>query len=87
MQDMTMLWNGILTLAIGGFLWWIKGTNTAIAVVRRDLRDHALSDAKTREHMAIHYATKSEVKDDLQQIMTRFDRLENKIDKLNMRGK
>ena len=37
--------------------------------------------------MAIHYATKTEVKDDLQQIMARFDRLETKIDKLNMRGK
>ena len=65
----------------------IRGTNTAINVLRQDLRDHALSDAKTREHMAIHYATKTEVKDDLQQIMSRFDRLETKIDKLNMRGK
>ena len=86
MQDI-MLWNGILTLAVGAFLWWIRGTNTAINVLRQDLKDHALSDAKTREHMAIHYATKTEVKDDLQQIMSRFDRLETKIDKLNMRGK
>ena len=48
-----MLWNAILTLAVGAFLWWIRGTNTAINVLRQDLRDHALSDAKTREHMAI----------------------------------
>ena len=61
MEDMTMLWNGILTLAIGGFLWWIKGTQQAISTVRRDLREHALSDAKTREHIAVTYATKSEV--------------------------
>ena len=26
MEDMTMLWNAILTLAVGAFLWWIKGT-------------------------------------------------------------
>ena len=82
-----MLWNAILTLAVGAFLWWIRGTNTSINILRQDLKDHALSDAKTREHMAIHYATKTEVKDDLQQIMSRFDRLETKIDKLNMRGK
>ena len=42
MEDMTMLWNGILTLAIGGFLWWIKGTQQAISTVRRDLKEHAL---------------------------------------------
>ncbi len=86
MQDL-MLWNAVLTLAVGAFLWWIRGTNSDINKLREDLKEHALSDAKTREHMAIHYATKTEVKDDLQQIMSRFDRLETKIDKLNMRGK
>ena len=81
MQDMTMLWNGILTLAIGGFLWWIKGTNTSIAVVRRDLRDHALSDAKTREHLAVNYATKAEVNSEIGKILSRFDKLEAKLDR------
>ena len=46
MQDMTMLWNAILTLAVGGFLWWIKGTSNSINSLRRDLRSHALEDAK-----------------------------------------
>ena len=36
MEDMTMLWNGILTLAIGGFLWWIRGTQQSISTLRRD---------------------------------------------------
>ena len=52
MQDMTMIWNAILTMAIGGFLWWIRSTSAAI----------------------------SRVKDDLQQLLQRFDRLEGKID-------
>ena len=30
MADMTMLWNAVLTLAVGAFLWWIRGTNTDI---------------------------------------------------------
>jgi hypothetical protein len=52
MADMTMLWNAVLTLAVGAFLWWIRGTNTDIAKLRDDLKEHALSDAKTREFMA-----------------------------------
>jgi hypothetical protein len=35
---------------------------------------------ENREHIALTYATKKDVKDDLQQIMGRFDRLEDKID-------
>jgi len=81
MEDMTMLWNGILTLAIGGFLWWIRGTQQSISMLRRDLKEHALSDAKTREHIAITYATKSEVHGEVGKILSRFDRLEAKLDR------
>ena len=81
MEDMTMLWNGILTLAIGGFLWWIRGTNSDINKLREDLKDHALSDAKTREFMATNYATKKEVYSEVNKILDRFDRLEEKLDR------
>ena len=81
MEDMTMLWNGILTLAIGGFLWWIRGTQQSIATLRRDLRNQALSDAKTREHIAITYATKAEVNSEVGKILSRFDKLEDKLDR------
>jgi len=81
MEDMTMLWNGILTLAVGGFLWWIRGTQQSISMLRRDLKEHALSDAKTREHIAITYATKSEVHGEVGKILSRFDRLEAKLDR------
>ena len=81
MQDMTMLWNGILTLAIGAFLWWIRGTNSDINTLREDLKDHALSDAKTREFMATNYAAKKEVYSEVNKILDRFDRLEEKLDR------
>jgi|TARA_R110000822_G_scaffold225361_1_gene358167 hypothetical protein len=81
MEDMTMLWNAILTLAVGAFLWWIKGTNNSINVLRRDLRNHALEDAKTREHLAINYATKAEVNSEIGKILSRFDKLEAKLDR------
>jgi|TARA_B110000240_G_C13458719_1_gene435673 hypothetical protein len=81
MQDMTMLWNAILTLAVGAFLWWIRGTNADIDKVRDDLKDHALSDAKTREFMATNYATKLDVNAELTKILNRFDALEKKLDR------
>ncbi len=81
MQDMTMLWNAILTLAVGAFLWWIRGTNSDINKLREDLKEHALSDAKTREFMATNYATKKEVYSEVNKILDRFDRLEEKLDR------
>jgi hypothetical protein len=29
-EDATMLWNGLLTIAIGSFMWWIRGVNSKI---------------------------------------------------------
>ena len=73
MADMTMIWNAILTMAIGGFLWWIRATAAAIIKVKEEA-------AEAREKMALMYATKEDVKDDMQQLLQRFDRLESKID-------
>ena len=70
---MTMIWNAILTMAVGGFLWWIRSTTASITKIREE-------NLGNREHIALTYATKKDVKDDLQQIMGRFDRLEDKID-------
>ena len=78
---MTMLWNAILTLAVGAFLWWIRGTSNSINSLRRDLRQHALEDSKTREYLAINYATKAEVNSEVGKILKRFDTLEAKLDR------
>ena len=73
MADMTMIWNAILTMAIGGFMWWIRSTSAAISKVKEEV-------SETREKMALIYATKEDVKDDMTQLLQRFDRLESKID-------
>ena len=79
MADMTMIWNAILTMAIGGFLWWIRSTSASIGTVKDEL-------AKAKENMALMYATKDDVKDDMTQLMQRFDRLEGKIDDMIRRS-
>ena len=80
MADMTMIWNAILTMAIGGFMWWIRSTSAAISKVKEEV-------SETREKMALVYATKEDVKDDMTQLMQRFDRLESKIDDMIRRHK
>ena len=80
MQDI-MLWNAVLTLAVGAFLWWIRGTNNDINKLREDLKEHALSDAKTREFMATNYSTRKEVFNEMNKLLARFDKLEEKLDR------
>ena len=80
MQDI-MLWNAVLTLAVGAFLWWIRSINNDINKLREDLKDHALSDAKTIEFMATNYSTRKEVFNEINKLLARFDKLEEKLDR------
>jgi len=70
-----MIWNAILSLACGSFIWWVRGVNVKIDDNRKLL-------SKTREDIAREYALKIDVERDLKQIMDRFDRLEIKLDNL-----
>ena len=73
MDDPTMLWNLVLTLAGGGFMWWIRGVTQQINEAKRRLAD-------TREELARNYATRQETEEDVLRIMGRFDKLEAKMD-------
>ena len=73
MPETSMIWNLLLSIAAGSIVWWIRGINSKID----DL--YSLVN-KTRENIAREYALKSEVDKDLQKILDRFDRLENKLD-------
>ena len=73
--SVSMIWNAILSLACGSFIWWVRGVNVKIDDNRKLL-------SKTREDIAREYALKIDVERDLKQIMDRFDRLEIKLDNL-----
>ena len=62
-------------------LWWIRGTNSDIYKLREDLKEHALSDAKTREFMATNYSPRKEVFNEINKLLARFDKLEEKLDR------
>jgi CHASE3 domain sensor protein len=74
-MEMNALINLGLTTAIGGLSWWIKTQHAELGRVQILLN-------KTREEMAKEYVTKADSTAVMNQIVARFDRIEEKIDRL-----
>ena len=72
---MNALINIVLTAAIGGIGWWLKAQHSELCRVQILLN-------KTREEMAKEYVNKGDSSTVMNQIVSRFDRIEEKIDRL-----
>ena len=77
-MEMDAILNILFAVVISGLSWWIKTQKEELDRVRILLN-------RTREEMAKEYVTKSDSNQVLLQIMNKFDRLEEKIDKLMAR--
>ena len=64
-----------LAASIGGLGWWLKAQHSELGRVQILLN-------KTREEMAKEYVTKADSTTVMSQIVARFDRIEEKIDRL-----
>lgn len=69
-----MLWNVILTFSSALVLWLIKTQWDEMKRVQILLN-------KTREEIAKEYVTKAEVHADINRVLDRLDRLEQKLDR------
>ena len=69
------IWNMILTLVVAPAAWFLLHLNG-----KQEKLTTGLSD--TREEMAKTYVTKTDLHNDINRIMQRFDRLEEKIDRI-----
>tara|TARA_R110002073_G_C9399889_1_gene574511 strand:+ start:962 stop:1198 length:237 start_codon:yes stop_codon:yes gene_type:complete len=76
-MEMDALLNLIFAAVISGLGWWIKSQHDEIRRVQILLN-------RTREELAKEYVTKTDSSQVLAQIMGKFDRLEEKIDRLIM---
>jgi CHASE3 domain sensor protein len=74
-MEMNALINVGLAASIGGIGWWLKAQHAELGRVQILLN-------KTREEMAKEYVNKLDGASTMSQIVTRFDRLEEKIDRL-----
>jgi hypothetical protein len=70
-----LFWNIFITLVLAPILYGIR--QNFDEAKRLDILLN-----KTREEIPTKYATKEELKDDVSQILDRFDRLEEKLDKV-----
>lgn len=74
-MEMDALWNAVLTGLVALIAWWIKSQADEVRRVQILLN-------KTREDMAKEYVTRADSAATLAQIVQRFDRIEEKIDRL-----
>jgi len=74
-MEMDALLNMVFAAVISGLGWWIKAQHDEIKRVTILLN-------RTREEMAKEYVTKADSSEVLSQIINKFDRLEEKIDRL-----
>ena len=70
-----MFWNIFITLVLAPVLYSIRQNGAELK--RLDILLN-----KTREEIAVNYVTKLDNKDIMKSVMERFDKLEEKIDKL-----
>ena len=73
MPDSTMIWNLLLTLGCGSFVWWIRGLSNKIESLEKNLFE-------TKEDVAKTYASKSDMRVSMDDLAKRFDKLEEKLD-------
>ena len=74
MDSLMQFWNAGLTLVLGIIGFFVKEKFNELDRIQVLLN-------KTREEMAREYITKTEVRSDMEQIISRFDKLEAKIDR------
>jgi len=70
-----LFWNIFITLVLAPLMYGIR--QNASELKRQDILLN-----KTREEIAKHYVTKPEVRTEMDLILERFEKLEEKIDKI-----
>ena len=74
-MEMDALWNTVLTAVVGFVVWWAKSQNEELKRVQILLN-------RTREEIARDYVTKQEVHADINRVLDRLERLDEKLDRM-----
>jgi flagellar biosynthesis/type III secretory pathway chaperone len=73
MELLNTLWSGILSFLIAVLMWVLKEKAS-------DLKRLEILLSKTREEHARDYVTKADVHNDINRVLARLDRLDEKLD-------
>jgi predicted DNA-binding protein YlxM (UPF0122 family) len=74
-MDNNMIWDAVLSVGFGLLSWILKEKSNELARVTILLN-------RTREEIAKEYVTKTEVHADINRVLDRLDRLDEKLDRL-----
>lgn len=73
MEMLNILWSGLLSLLIAVLMWVLKEKSA-------DIKRLEILLSKTREEHARDYVTKADVHNDINRVLARLDRLDEKLD-------
>lgn len=73
-------WNALLTLLTALLGWAVKVKDKEIEDTKSELGRVTILLNRTREEVAKEYVTKADVHSDINRVLDRLDRLENKLD-------
>ena len=73
MELLNVLWSGILSFLIAVLMWVLKEKSS-------DIKRLEILLSKTREEHARDYVTKADVHNDINRVLARLDRLDEKLD-------
>lgn len=82
----TMVWNTLLTVLMAALGWAVKTKDSELKDTKDELKDTreelnrvTILINRTREEVAKEYVTKVDVHHDINRVLDRLDRLENKL--------
>lgn len=73
-------WNAVLTLLTALLGWAVRVKDKEIDDTKNELSRVTILLNRTREEVAKEYVTKADVHNDINRVLDRLDRLENKLD-------
>ena len=75
-----MLWNAGLTVLLAFVGWAVRAKEAELNDQKAEIKRLEILLNKTREEVAKEYVTKVDVHNDINRVLDRIDRLENKLD-------
>ena len=76
------VWNLLTSIILGLVFFMLNSAKDVNKELNAEVQRHSILLNKTREEIARDYITKSEVRSDMERIINRFDKLEEKLDRV-----
>lgn len=81
-MELSTLWSIALTVIMALFGFIVKAKDAELANTKEELGRITILLNRTREEIAKEYVTKQEVHADINRVLDRLDRLDEKLDRL-----